>query len=49
MSGQMFFVVAAYGFAAAVIIAVCLDSYLRWRRVKADYQRLFARKDKTDA
>ncbi len=49
MSEHMHFVIAAYSFAALVLVAVCLDSYLRWRRVRVDYQRLFARKDKADA
>lgn len=46
---QECFVVAAYGVTAIVLLAVCLDSYIRWRRVKGDYRRLFARKDKPDA
>ncbi len=46
---QECFVVAAYAVTAIVILAVCVDSYLRWRRIKGDYQRLFARKDQQDA
>ncbi len=46
---QECFVVAAYAVTAVVLLAVCIDSYLRWRRIRSDYQRLFARKDKTDA
>lgn len=40
------FVAASYGVTAVLLLAVCLDSYVRWRRVKQDYLRLFARKDK---
>ncbi len=49
IAGQEGFVMAAYIVAGVVVLAVCVDSYVRWRRVRADYQRLFARKDKQDA
>lgn len=46
---QECFVVAAYAITAVVLLVVCADSYVRWRRIRADYHRLFARKDKRDA
>lgn len=46
---QEYFVVAAYAVAAVILLAVCIDSYLRWRRLRTDYQNLFGRKDKADA
>lgn len=46
---QECFVVAAYVIAAVVLLAVCVDSYVRWRRLRVDYQKLFGRKDKADA
>lgn len=46
---QQFFVIAAYSVAAVVLIGICADSYIRWRRVRGDYHRLFARKDKESA
>lgn len=46
---QECFVVAAYAVAAVILLTVCVDSYLRWRRLRADYQKLFSRKDKADA
>ncbi len=49
MSNHMYFVIAAYAFAALALGALCIDSYLRWRRVRAEYRKLFDRKDKTDA
>lgn len=49
MSDHMHFVIAAYAFAALALGALCIDSYLRWRRVRADYRRLFERKDGADA
>ncbi len=49
MSNHMHFVIAAYAFAARALGALCIDSYLRWRRVSAESRKLFARKDKTDA
>lgn len=49
VAGQESFVVAAYIVAGVVVLAVCVDSYVRWHRVRVDYQRLFTRKDKQDA
>ena len=43
------FVFLAYFFTTVILFVICLDSYLRWRRVRSDYQRLFARKDKESA
>ena len=49
MTEHLHFVIASYGFAALVLAGICVDSYMRWRQVKGDYLRLFARKEKSDA
>ena len=44
------FVLAAYGVTAVIVLLLCVNSYLHWRRIKSDYQRLFTRNtDDTNA
>ncbi len=43
---HQFFVMASYAVAGVVLAAVCLVSYVQWRQCRADFRRLFSRKDK---